>query len=521
MTDAIATDDRVRLPIQLVERTVHVHADLTPLDARARNQAAVTDALRAAGIDYFAVRSLEDRAPAVGVRVDQRAAALTALAGLAERTAAYVAAVLPKPTVRDLLSDGADQDAWRRLSDAKVLRLVWFRTDPSRQLVYGRDYGCDIEFWGVGRDGVQMWAPRLNRVTRMLPHPGEVIDAPAELFTRLGGPHRSLPRVRTRPEMTATLPEDIGFPIDVVYTWVDGTDPEWQRKRAQVTGETYHAESASDARFLSRDELRYSLRSVHANAPWVRNIYLVTDDQAPSWLDTSRPNLHVVSHKEIFADPSVLPVFNSHAIESQLHHIDGLAEHFLYFNDDMFIGRPLAPQAFFHANGVSRYFLSQGRVPLGPITAQDTPVDAAHKNNRRLLAAKFGPITSQVFQHVPYALRRSVLTEIENEFAAEYKATMASRFRSPRDLSPVSNLYHYYAYLTGRAVPGSVKYGYLQLAVPDLTARLARALARRDWDAFCLNDAYSTEAELASQETILRPFLDSYFPVPSPYEKRG
>jgi hypothetical protein len=95
---------------------------------------------------------------------------------------------------------------------------------------------------------------------------------------------------------------------------------------------------------------------------------------------------------------------------------------------------------------------------------------------------------------------------------------MASRFRSMNDLSTVSNLYHYYAFLSGRALPGSVKYGYVQLAVPDLAARLARAVARRDWDAFCLNDAYSTVGEIAAQHAVLAPFLESYFPVPSPYE---
>ena len=41
----------------------------------------------------------------------------------------------------------------------------------------------------------------------------------------------------------------------------------------------------------------------------------------------------------------VLPTHNSHAVESQLHHIPGIAEHFLYSNDDMFFGRPLQPVA--------------------------------------------------------------------------------------------------------------------------------------------------------------------------------
>ena len=513
------TGDRVKLPIQMLPRVVHIHEGLTPLQARTLSLAAVTEALAADGLDHFMGRGMDDRTPVVGVRRDDRTAVLATLARLGAASDAYVVSVLPKPALRDIAAEAQAPAAWSKLSECQVLRMIWYRTDPTQSLVYGREYGCDVEFWGTGRDG-RLWAPRPNRMTRMLPGEVEPVEAPAERFTRLAGPRPNGVTVRTRAEMTAALPDEIDFPIDVVYTWVDGSDPDWQRRRAQVTGEEiYHAESASDARFLSRDELRYSLRSLHANAPWVRNVYVVTDDQQPHWLDTSQPNLHVVSHKEIFSDPSVLPVFNSHAIESQLHHIDGLSEHFLYFNDDMFIGRPLAPQAFFLANGLSKVFLSQGRVPQGPITAEDTPVDAAHKNNRRLIEARFGPTTAQVYQHVPYALRRSVLAAMEAEFPAEYAATMASRFRSTTDLSMVSNLYHYYAYHCGLALPGTVKYGYIQLAVPDLAARLTRVLARRDWDSFCLNDAYTTESEVAAQHAVLGPFLDSYFPVRSPYER--
>ncbi|MET8154414.1 stealth family protein [Actinoplanes sp. NPDC049668] len=506
---------RVELTIDLLPRTVHVHEGLTPLRARSLNLTAVTGALEAAGLEHFVVRGTQDCASVVAVREDRRAEVLACLRALGRDSAAYVAAVLPRPPARDLFGAAGEPGAWRRPGQAKVLRLFWFRTDPARTLVHDREYGCDVEFWEADGAGV-LTAPRTNRATAQVPAGAATVPAPAERFTRLGGDGPA--PVRTRPEMTVTLPDDIGFPIDVVYTWVDGTDPAWQRRRAQVTGDTYHEESASAARFLSRDELRFSLRSVHANAPWVRNIFIVTDDQVPDWLDTGRPNLRVVSHKEIFSDPSVLPVFNSHAIESQLHHIDGLAEHFVYFNDDMFIGRPLAPQSFFLSNGLSRFFLSQGHVPLGPVSADDTPVDAACKNNRRLLEERFGVTITQVFQHVPYALRRSVMSELEADFPDEYARTMASRFRSTQDLSTVSNLYHYYAYHTGRALPGTVRYGYVQLAVPDLAARLSRILARRDWDAFCLNDAYSQPEELAYQHAVLLPFLESYFPVASPYE---
>jgi hypothetical protein len=518
MRRTIMAERRVKQTIDLLPRTVHVHDRLTPLQARSFNLAAVTGALATAGLEHFVVRGMEDCTSVVAVREDQRAKVLASLAELGRDSAAYVTSVLPRPSVRDLLGEAGVADSWRKPGQAKVLRLIWFRTDPARTLVYDREYGCDIEFW-TSEEGL-LTAPRPNGVTSIVAADAAPVRAPGEQFTRLGGLRHTLPPVRTRREMTAVLPEDVGFPIDVVYRWVDGTDADCQQGRAQVTGGgTGHAEPAGEARSLSRDGLRYSLRSVHANAPWVRNFYIVTDDQTPDWLDRSQPNLRVVNHKEIFSDPSVLPVFNSHAVESQLHHIDGLAEHFIYVNDDMFIGRPLTPQAFFLSNGLSRFFLSPGQVPFGPAAPGDPPVDAAGKNNRRLLERRFGVTITQLFQHVPYPLRRSVLSEIEAEFPQEYAATMASRYPSPRDLSPVCHLYHYYAYHSGRALPGSVRYGYIQLAVSELGARLNRVLARRDWDAFCLGDAHSTREELAYQRAVLLPFLRSYFPVASPYER--
>lgn len=149
--------------------------------------------------------------------------------------------------------------------------------------------------------------------------------------------------------------------VDVVYTWVNGSDPIWfaemqkykvlYNKEHNITTEETGDTATSANRFRDNDELkyvlfiifncRYSLRSLEVNAPWIRNVYIVTNGQVPSWIDTTNPHLHIITHKEIFKDQSALPTFSSPAIEMNLHHIPGLSDYFLYFNDDVFLGSPV------------------------------------------------------------------------------------------------------------------------------------------------------------------------------------
>ncbi|MFG3555438.1 stealth family protein [Micromonospora sp. NPDC047557] len=512
--ELLAGGDRAVVTADRGARIARVDPAATGLRARAANLAAVTAALDEAGVEYFRVHGRSHRTSVVAVDAADRTRVYAALAAACAGVPGYVH--VPRRDGERPPAAGFEPRTWDRLADARVVRLTWYVTDPRHRLVLGPEYGCDVEFWT--RQGDTLVAPRRNPVAEQVQVSLPVVPVPESSFTALVPPTHSA-TVRSRPEFAGRRPEDVAFPIDIVYTWVDGTDPDWLRRRAAVTGDPYHAEAASPARFLSRDELRYSLRSVHLFAPWVRHIYLVTDDQVPPWLEQSAPGIRVVSHREIFTDPSVLPTYNSHAIESQLHHIDGLSEHFLYFNDDVFLGTEVLPQDFFLANGISRFFPSPALVPPGAPSADDIPSSAAGKNNRALIAERFGTVLNQKMKHMPHALRRSVLYEIEQEFPLPHHATAANRFRGLTDISIASSLHHYYAFHTGRAVPGELEYAIAELSHPDTPARLAHLLARRDRHVFCLNDAFSAEADLAAQVALLTPFLDTYFPVPSPWEK--
>ena len=106
------------------------------------------------------------------------------------------------------------------------------------------------------------------------------------------------------------------------------------------------ADAVSASRFSDHQELRYSLRSVWMHAPWVRNVYIVTNGQVPTWLDLSNPRVKVVPHSTIFPNTTHLPTFSSPAIETHIHRIPGLSDKFLYLNDDVMFGREVWPDDF-------------------------------------------------------------------------------------------------------------------------------------------------------------------------------
>jgi hypothetical protein len=229
----------------------------------------------------------------------------------------------------------------------------------------------------------------------------------------------------------------------------------------------------------------------------------------------------LVSHRDIFGSSGRLPTFNSHAIESRLHRISGLAEHFLYLNDDVFFGRPVPPSMFFTPSGGTKFFSSKAPIDHGPPLPEDPPVMCAAKNNRDLIARRFGRLVQHKFKHTPHAQRRSVLQEIENAVPDLVQRTATHQFRHRDDLSITSSLHHYWSYLTGRAEPGRIRYMYTDLADPVSPLRLAGLLTRRHFDVFCLNDTDAQSFVQTQQAALLAEFLPSYFPFAAPFERPG
>ncbi|WP_066937704.1 stealth conserved region 3 domain-containing protein [Streptomyces sp. NBRC 110611] len=482
----------------------------TPFDIVKANLDLAVAVLEAAGVPYIVVK--DGAIPyTVGVHEQFRPAVLATLARQYAREAVYVTLVNERnaatATTLAALAEAVAGDY-----ECAGLRVYQPTVTPSGTLRLGGVYACTIDFWSEPEDDPDSF--RLLRRSRI----GHTVPKSALLRGRLRIGDRDYPTIKP---FERTFVQELSFPIDAVYTWVDGTGPDWlARKNAELTvlGLPPVGSAAGNARFRDRDELRYSLRSVDMYAPWIRNIYIVTDRQVPSWLDTSHPRVRIVDHRDIFQNRGRLPTYNSHAIESRLHHIDGLSEHFLYLNDDVFFGRPVLPEVFFLPNGQAKFFQSPTPVPPTPVSDEDEFNISAAKNNRALIEDLFGHTPAQTFLHAPHPLRRSVLNDIEQRFPEAVEQTAAAQLRSRTDLSIASSLHHTYGYFTSRSVPGAVNCGFVNVGLREHHTRLTRILSSRPHDVFCLNDYHDGDVPEEEQSATLHAFLTSYFPIASAYE---
>ena len=137
--------------------------------------------------------------------------------------------------------------------------------------------------------------------------------------------------------------EKFNTPIDVVYTWVDQYDPDRETYK-----NLYEIDSDDGNREFSRynnnKELKYSLRSIFTHcSEWIGTVYIVVKDgQQPDFIDFTNPKIVLVNHSEIMPK-SVLPTFNSNAIELYIHKIKKLRNVYVYMNDDLFVTKPFYP----------------------------------------------------------------------------------------------------------------------------------------------------------------------------------
>lgn len=310
--------------------------------------------------------------------------------------------------------------------------------------------------------------------------------------------------------------------IDLVYLWVDGSDPAWMERKLAVTGsprENY--ETNCKARWTDNDELLYSLRSVEKFVPWIRRIFIVTDDQTPVWLDTSNPKISVIDQNDILP-PEACPCFNSAVIEYFLYRIPGLAEHFLYANDDMFFGAHVQPGFFFASDGYPIVRLKPKTLgKLRFVVKKALKIGIGYYRRSVFRSAReVEKVTGRYYSAIPHhnidaytcSDNRRVAEEV---LADKVVAMLPHHARTEGDLQRVA--ISYWTLATGRAHRKFVvsKRESLRILVhkPDYTGIIERYSPRL----FCLNDSQRSSDD---DRARIRPFLETLFPERSSFEKR-
>jgi hypothetical protein len=340
------------------------------------------------------------------------------------------------------------------------------------------------------------------------------------------------------------------YPIDIVLTWVDGADHAWRELKASYSGGTKTQETSglrtavddTDERYRDWETLRYLFRGIEKCMPWVRTVHFVTCGQKPEWLNTSHPKLHMVNHTD-YIPSQYLPTFNAGTIEMNFHRIDGLSEHFIYFNDDTFAMSPLDRHDFF----IGGYPVDM--LALQPVVANHDNEVMSHiyLNNTLTIARHFRkyetmktlrrdyfnihyPIKNYVYNHLemafplftgfysthaPAPLCVSAYKEIwEKEFDT-LDATCRHKFRDSGDVTQY--LIREWQKQSGNFVSANVEKLFKYYNISDDCEPIVQAIKTTKRKMICINDA-NTPVNFEKLKQDLISAFQSRFPEKSEYE---
>ena len=298
--------------------------------------------------------------------------------------------------------------------------------------------------------------------------------------------------------------------IDIVVTWVDMNDPAWKAQfHKYKDGIDNSTNQFSEARFRDYGLLRYWFRGMEKFAPWVRKIHFVTCGQKPAWLDTSNPKLNLVHHKDYIPE-EFLPTFSSSLIELYFHRIPGIADRFIYFNDDVYVIAPTAPERFFkdglpcdiaafrYNSGIGLWSkclennirLINRKFNKKEVIARDHdkwfhPSYGSKSRLTKLLKFYNKFITLKV-PHSAYAYLKQSYEEVWAEFGKELTEVSKNSFRTPNDLT--QELFRTWQICQGNFSPLNVYDTAKMFPLVIKPKKAIEAVRNQKYNLVCLND---------------------------------
>jgi len=325
-------------------------------------------------------------------------------------------------------------------------------------------------------------------------------------------------------------------PIDMVYLWCDGKDNRFRADKEKYIKQeikSLDTEAISEVRFFDNEELKYSLRSLEKNAPWINHVYIVTDRQCPKWLNSQYDKVTVIDHSQILPLENI-PTFASLAIEYRMHLIPGLSEKFLYGNDDMFFGQEVTPGFFFHKDKpivrLSPYApikRIKTSLKFNKVFAKESMWMKTNLNTWKVLNNKYKQQEFYMSHHNIDSYTKSEFSAVLEKYAKDLEITLNIRFRNECSLS--RSLIGLDAVYSGAGILRIVKalnlrkkhlwwlntdYCESYMRAGDLKA--IKEIKRFKPVLFCINASDTNDSEVNLQIKI---FMQEMFPLPSKFEK--
>ncbi|NLI55329.1 MAG: hypothetical protein GX417_13600 [Clostridiales bacterium] len=333
--------------------------------------------------------------------------------------------------------------------------------------------------------------------------------------------------------------------IDVVITWVDGSDPAWLKEK-----QTVPKSDMTDGRAIRYRDwgvLQYLFRGLERFAPWVGTVHFVTWGHLPPWMNTDCPKLHVVNHKD-FIPAEYLPTFNAHAIELNLHRIETLSERFVYFNDDMFLLRPMQGSRFFK-NGLPCDF-----AVMNPCYTKDLTLEAGddrvfympynninHLNRlysmrecvkqhplhwfhpkygvdviRNILLYAWPRFVGLVDSHMPQPYLKSSFAAAWEEAYSIFDASCRNQFRNDHD---INHWYVRYRQLARGAFSPIAPPKDSAFSLKADNAEIFEVIAGQKLPMICVNDSPFATADYEAEKAKLQHTFEQILPEKSGFEK--
>lgn len=291
--------------------------------------------------------------------------------------------------------------------------------------------------------------------------------------------------------------------MDIVITYVDGLDPIWREQYAKYVGN-----SILDKHFRDWGTLKYLLRGIERNMPFIDKVFLVVSgpSQVPDWVSD---RLHIVYHKDIIPG-QVLPVFNSTSIEMFLHRIPGLDEQFIYFNDDFYPVMPSFSEDFFVGDKIKtscRKHWFTGNIYKH------------HCLNSDRLARRIAGVAPRIsFIRPQHSC--SPMLKSRNEFVFDSaKDTILESVTRVRDIVNFNQyLFTDYLFFKGKTIRQKISKTHFSMAAAS-PSKISDFLSKPNRKFVCINDVQMSDKKYRLFKHAILESFERLFPDKSIYEK--